>query len=128
LLDRKVILKYALVHVAELVIVVCALILARHFFGISTWLIVTILVLWILKDAALFPKVWRAYAVDDNRPTRKLLGLEATAVDDLDPVGYVRVVGELWKAEIRDPRHPARRGDRTRVVDIRGMTLTVERL
>jgi len=128
LLDRKVILKYALVHVAELVIVVCALILARHLFSLSTWLMVTILVLWIVKDAALFPKVWRSYAVDDNRPTSKLLGLEATVVDSLDPVGYVRVVGELWKAEVSDPDHPATRGDRTRVVDIRGMTLTVERL
>lgn len=125
--SSKVIVKYALIHVAELVAVVCALLLARHFLGIAMWLFATILALWILKDAVLFPRVWRAYAVHDNRPTSKLVGLEATVLRSLDPVGYVRVVGELWRAEIKDPSHPASRGDKTRVVDIRGMTLIVER-
>lgn len=126
--DSRVILKYALIHLAELVIVVCALILARRFFSISTWLMLTIVALWILKDVVLFFKVWRAYAFEDNRPTRKLVGLEATVIHSLDPLGYVRVGGELWKAEIRDHGHPARRGEKARVVDVRGMTLIVERL
>jgi len=125
--NSKAIIKYALIHVAELVAVVCALFLARHFLGIAMWLFVTILVLWILKDAVLFPRVWRAYAVYDNKPTSKLVDLEATVVDSLDPVGYVRVVGELWRAEIKDPSHPAARGEKTRVIGVRGMTLIVER-
>ena len=125
--DSKAILKYALIHLAELLLVLCALALARRFLGISTWLVITIIVLWILKDVALFPKVWKAYAVGDKRPTSRLIGLEATVIHNLDPVGYVRVRGELWRAESRDRTHPVKKGEKTRVVDIRGMTLVVER-
>ena len=116
-----------MLHLAELAIVVVALIVVGHFISIPTWLIITILTLWIGKDIALFPKVWRSYAFDDNSPMRKFIGLEATVMDSLNPAGYVRVRGELWKAEIRNPRYPAKRGDRTRVVDIKGMTLIVEK-
>ena len=127
MLNAKIILKYTMLHLAELAIVVVALIVVGHFISIPTWLIITILTLWIGKDIALFPKVWRSYAFDDNSPMRKFIGLEATVIDSLNPVGYVRARGELWKAEIRNPRYPAKRGDRTRVVDIKGMTLIVEK-
>jgi membrane protein implicated in regulation of membrane protease activity len=127
LLNLKVILKYTLLNLAELGLIVVALILVGHFIDIPTWLTITVLALWILKDVAIFPKVWMAYAFDEHRPMKQLIGLEATVMDSLNPVGYVKVNGELWKAEIRDPRHPARKGDRTRVVDIKGMILIVER-
>ena len=125
--DAKVIVKYTLLHLTELVVVILALVLARHYLGLSTWLAAAILAAWILKDIALFPKVWRAYAVQDNRPVKQLMGLEATVTADLDPVGYVRVRGELWRAGIRDPRHPAQKGEKVKVVDVKGMTLVVER-
>lgn len=127
MLNAKVILKYALLQSAQTAVLVGVLILVRHFLGIPVWLVIAILAVWILKDIALFPKVWRAYAFDDNRPIRKLVGLEATVVFTLDPVGYVRVQGELWKGEIRNAHHAAERGERTRVVDIRGTTLIVEK-
>ena len=125
--DAKAIIKYALLHVIELGAVVLALVLVRHYFALPSWLMATILVLWILKDIALFPKVRRAYAVDDNRPVKQLMGLEATVTTGLDPVGYVRVRGELWRAEISDPRFPAKKGEKTKVVDAKGITLVVER-
>jgi len=126
LLNSKVILKYTLVHLAELGLLVVALIAARQVIGISTWLVITILALWVIKDVVLFRKVWRAYAWADNAPMQKLIGMEATVLDGLDPVGYVRVRGELWKAEVIDPRYPAERGEKTRVVDVKGMLLIVE--
>jgi membrane protein implicated in regulation of membrane protease activity len=124
--NRKVILKYAAIQLAQLVVLVGVLMLIWYFTGVPTWILITVIALWILKDIALFPKVWKAYAVDDNSPTRQLIGLEATVIYGLDPVGFVRVQGELWKAELRNPRHPAKKGDRTRVVDVKGMTLIVE--
>ena len=126
MLRSKTIIKYAVLHLAELVLVLVGLIVVNYFISIPIWLLITIPVVWMLKDIFLFPKVWKAYAFEDNNPMRELIGLEATAMDDLDPNGYVRVRGELWKAEIRNPRCPGRRGDRTRVVDIKGMTLIVE--
>ena len=127
MLNVKVILKYASLHLAELALLSVALLVINDFINIPTWLTVTILALWILKDIVLFTKVWRAYAFDDNNPMMKLIGLEATVIFSLDPVGYVRARGELWKAEVRNPLYPAKKGDRTTVIDIKGMTLIVER-
>jgi len=127
LLNSKVLLKYAVLHLAELALLVGALIVVKRFIGIPTWLIITILALWIIKDMAMFTKVWRAYSFEDNDPMRQLIGLEATVMVSLNPIGYVRARGELWKAEVRNPLYPAKRGERTRVIDIKGMTLIVER-
>jgi membrane protein implicated in regulation of membrane protease activity len=101
--------------------------MVERFLGMATWLIITIIALWILKDIIMFTKVWRSYTLDDNDPMRQLIGLEATVMVSLNPVGYVRARGELWKAEVRNPRYPAEKGDRTRVIDIKGTTLIVER-
>lgn len=125
--NAKVILKYAVLQLAQIAVVVGVLILVRHFISFPAWIIITVLAVWILKDIALFPKVWRAYAFFDNSPIRGLVGLEATVVFRLNPVGYVRVQGELWKAELRNHSRVAERGDKTRVVDTRGTTLIVER-
>jgi membrane protein implicated in regulation of membrane protease activity len=125
--NSKTIIKYALIQLVGLVLLVAALIVLGRFIHIPTWVIITVLALWVVKDVVLFPKVWRAYASDDNSPVRELIGSEAIVTHSLDPVGYVKVKGELWKAEIKYPSHPALRGDTTRVVDVRGMTLIVER-
>ncbi len=127
MLGSRSILKYALIHLAELVLVIVVLIFARYFLGIPSWVVPTAVVLWVVKDVALFPRVRRAYEYGDNRPTKGLVGLEATVIDVLDPVGYVKVRGELWRAEIRDGRQPVAVGQKTTVVDIQGMTLIVER-
>jgi len=127
LLNSKVILKYALLHLAELALLIGALIVLESFLDIATWLIISIIVLWIAKDVIMFTKVWRSYAFPDNDPMRQLIGLEAIAIMSLNPVGYVRARGELWKAEVRNPLYPAEKGDRTRVIDVKGTTLIVER-
>lgn len=123
----KAIIKYTIIHMVELVIAVFAMIFLSNLIGVSNWPTIIVIALLITKDLVVFPKVWIAYDVDDSTPMSKLIGLEATVMDSLDPVGYVRVVGELWKAEIKDPRSPAKRGDRARVIDTKGMTLIVER-
>ncbi len=126
LLNSKIVIKYALIHMTELALIAVALFVLGDLVGLPVWLSVTVLVLLAIKDIALFPKVWRSYGFDDNSPLRALIGAEATLVQSLDPVGYVRVRGELWKAEFRGGGHSARRGDRARVVDVKGMTLVVE--
>lgn len=127
MLSAKVILKYAVLQLAQAAVVVGVLIVVRHFTSVPVWAIITILAVWVLKDIVFFPRVWRAYAFFDNSPAKSLVGLEATVVFALDPVGYVRVHGELWMAELNDPHACAEKGEKTRVVDIRGTTLLVER-
>lgn len=124
-MSKKVILKYVLIQLAELVLVVGVLVLLVHLVDMAVWLAVVVVALWLVKDVALFPKVWKAYAVDENSPLRSLLGSEAIVMYGLDPDGYVRVNGELWRAECTDKTRPAKGGDRVVVVEVRGMTLMV---
>ena len=83
--------------------VILLVIVTGHYVAVPGWLAFTIPAVWAAKDLALFPMVWRSYVSGDNDPVRQLIGLEAIVVDNLDPVGYVRVRGELWRAEVRSP-------------------------
>ncbi len=125
MLTKSVVVKYALIHLTELVLVAGALALLVYLVDLPVWSAVVIVLLWIVKDAILFPKVWKAYASDESDPLRGLIGSEATVMYGLDPDGYVRVNGELWKAESTHAGQAAKKGTRVRVVDVRGMTLIV---
>ena len=63
-----------------------------------------------VKDALLFPFVWRAYEPDDAA-TRGLVGQIAVSEETLDPGGWVRLGPELWRVELvrRRARRAARR-------------------
>ena len=54
---------------------------------------------WFVKDMALYPLVRFAYETDDTPPIARLIGRVGTAAQRLAPRGYVRVRGELWRAE-----------------------------
>ena len=53
-----------------------------------------------------------------------LVGMRATVVDDCDPAGRVRLLGEFWNARSREPI-PA--GETVRITRVEGLTLEVER-
>ena len=54
-----------------------------------------------------------------------IVGKEGVVEVDLNPEGYVRVEGELWKAAC--PGGDLRKGDRVVITCIKGLELTVER-
>ena len=54
-----------------------------------------------------------------------LLGQTGVAREPLSPEGQVLVQGELWRAVARGT--PVEQGARVRVVDVNGLTLTVEK-
>jgi membrane protein implicated in regulation of membrane protease activity len=84
----------------------------------------TIVVLWLAKDAILFPFVWRSY--DRSRPSvHSLVGTEGTVEERLAPAGYVRIRGELWQAERMGTDSPIEKGAIVRIEGIRGLTLLV---
>lgn len=56
----------------------------------------------------------------------ELVGAVGKVVEELDPEGVIKVRGELWKAVSRDGgRIPV--GERVKVVEVRGLTLIVEK-
>ncbi|MCY3842377.1 MAG: NfeD family protein [Acidobacteria bacterium] len=63
------------------------------------WVAVGLPAAWFVKDMALYPLVRTAYEIDDTPPIARLVGRVGTAAQRLAPRGYVRVRGELWRAE-----------------------------
>jgi membrane protein implicated in regulation of membrane protease activity len=56
--------------------------------------------LWVVKDAITYPFVYRSYeARAQQHAAADLVGERAVVVRALEPRGWVRVRGELWRAE-----------------------------
>ena len=91
------------------------------------WLAAGVPLAWAIKDYALYPMLRSAYEADYRQRIEHLIGAEGTAVEPLDPIGYVRVRGELWRATA--PTGPVPRGSTVEVVSAADrLTLAVERV
>jgi membrane protein implicated in regulation of membrane protease activity len=100
---------------------------AWHWLGAPGWMAWGVPLAWVLKDALMFPVVWRAYEPDDE--VRKgPIGEIAVAEEPLDPKGWARLGPGLWRAELAPGSAPAPRGARLRVVAVDGLVLRVEPL
>lgn len=83
--------------------------------------------LFVTKDLLMFPFVRRAYEPSSGSASDALRGRIAVARDALAPAGYVRIGSELWAAELRDGGEVLP-GAELRVVEVRGLTLIVDRV
>lgn len=122
----RLILRYTLFQLPELLVLILVIFLIRHWVEFPLWAVWAVVLLWIIKDAALYPFVWRAY---DRRGSDKLLsmvGQQGIATQRLDPDGYVRVRGELWLAEVIGQDYPAEKNQRVVVQAVSGLKLFVK--
>jgi membrane protein implicated in regulation of membrane protease activity len=121
----SVYLRYILLNLPGLAGFILVLILIRHWLGYSEWLFWVFIAGWILKDAVLFPAVWRAY--DRRRPgdIDSLVGMCGITKKRLDPSGYIQVRGELWKAERAGAGPPIEAGLQVRICKMKGLTVYV---
>ena len=94
---------------------------------VPVWVASGVLVVWVIKDYALYPLLRRAYELDERRPIERLIGEQGTASDELAPTGYIRVRGELWRARFTDDRQRLEAGSLVEVIAIEGTTLVVTR-
>ena len=119
--------KYALLQVPGIVMVVAAVILARHWLDLPAWIGAVAISAWVVKDIVMFSFVWRAY--DKTRPGDpfSLIGARGIAQERLAPSGYALVGRELWWVEVMAPDSPIEKGEAVRVREIKGLTLLVER-
>jgi membrane protein implicated in regulation of membrane protease activity len=108
--------------------VIAALVLAwvTDFFGLSAWMAAGLFALFIVKDLLLFPVMRGVFRPSPHRP--QPIGACGETVETLKPSGYVRVNGELWKAESTKRGMVIRAGAEVIVRDARGLTLMVEEL
>jgi membrane-bound ClpP family serine protease len=118
-------LRYWLFQLPGALAVTGLLVALVHWWDLSPRLAAGFVVLWVLKDLALYPFVRKAYETRSGGGADALVGAVATARDRLDPEGYVRIGHELWRARVRGGA--VEKGGAVRVLEVRGLTLVVER-
>ena len=122
--------KYLLLQVPGWVLWGLILVGADAWLALPRWAGLLLLSLAIGKDFALYPYVRSAYESEVKTGAARLLGARARVCQVLNPQGYVRVNGELWRAELEHAkeRRPALFlpvGRRVVVQGFRGLTLVV---
>jgi len=111
--SSRVLIRYWLLQLPALALLVLILIFAQRWVDLPAWIFWGALVIWVVKDAVLYPFVWRAYDWDRSEGSNSMVGAKGIAKEPLAPSGYVRARGELWKAELaqRRKRHDRHPGD-----------------
>ncbi len=85
-----------------------------------------VLCLWLIKEIVMFPFLWRSYDTASQNVLESMIGKYGTAVDDINPCGYVRIGGEMWRGELLPGKAPVKKGDRVIVTGVDGLMITVE--
>ena len=121
----RVYIRYGLLTIPETIVLILVLMVVRNWVPIPFWLGITLMLLWVVKEIILFPFVWRAY--DHTRPEvpRSMIGQRGLTRERLAPAGYIRVQGELWKAENMLGQPPIEKSKWVRVKKIEGLKLFV---
>ena len=122
----QVVMRYALFQIPALVLLILILILVRRWVDFPLWFFWGSVFIWIVKDAVLFPFVWRAYDWSRSKDVHLLVGTEGIVEERLAPSGYIRVHGELWQAEMIREGPPIEKGKGVRIQGIRGFVLLVQ--
>lgn len=125
--SARILLRYTLFQIPSLVLLAIILWAVRPLVELSEGCFWGVLVLWVAKDALLFPFVWRAYDRSQERSSQKMIGQKGVAKERLDPSGYIFIRGELWKAEVIEGSPPVEEGETVRVEGTRGRILLVRR-
>jgi len=125
-IPRPIYLRYILLNIPGLAAVILILIIIQSWVVLPGWLFWSVIVFWIVKDALLFPFVWRAYDWERPGRSRAMIGERGIAKERLAPKGYVQVHGELWRAVKTDNGPPIEIGQSVKIVKMDGLTLFVE--
>ncbi len=115
--------RYWLYQLPGIVVVAALAAVAAQWLSLPPWTCVVATLLWVAKDAALYPVVKASYQAGGPTGPASLIGSLGTVRDALDPIGMIKIGPELWKAK---SSAPAAAGDVVRVVGCSGMTLLVE--
>ena len=125
-IPKPIYLRYILLNIPGLAAVILILIIIQHWVVLPGWLFWSIIVFWVVKDALLFPFVWRAYDWERPGRSRSMIGERGIAKERLAPAGYVQVHGELWRAVKINDGPPIEMGQSVKIVKMDGLTLFVE--
>ncbi len=121
----NIIIRYALFQIPGLLVLTLTMFIIMQWLNIPRWFFWVITLLWIIKDAAMYPFVWRAYDTSIPGGAESMTGMQGTARERMDPSGYILVGGELWHAELPEGSPPVEKGEKVQIQGHRGHTLLV---
>lgn len=122
----KTFAKYLLFEIPQWFLLAFILWILVETVDIPVWAVQGFFVVWVFKDIALFPRVRNAYENDAKTGTEELIGVKATTQERLDPEGFVRIQGVLWKARAEPADQPINRDSVVTVCAARGLILIVQ--
>jgi membrane protein implicated in regulation of membrane protease activity len=96
-----------------------------NWFGLAGWIAIAFFAAFVAKDFILYRFVRHAYEARWNPGPVELIGQRGISLEEVAPSGYVRVRGELWKAEVARGAGPVPADAPIRVQAVRGDTLLV---
>lgn len=120
----KTAIRYLLLQLPGWCVVAAVLVALCHWMELPIAVATALFLLWVVKDALMFPVVRKSYEAGTS-PADHLIGARGIASQRLDPRGYVRVRGELWRAELVPGADPVPEGAEVVVRTVRGFTLIV---
>ena len=125
---RRIVLRYARYQIPDVAIFVLILFVLHQWVGLTLWLFIGVAGFWMLKYVFVFSFVWRAYDKPSPGDVTSLIGTQGIAEERLDPSGYIRVHGELWRAEVIRKTVTIEKGQTVLIERADGLTLRVKPL
>ena len=116
---------YLLLQFPDIILAGVILFVLHRWAGLPYGWAVGAFVVWIVKDIAMYPLVRSAFA-PARTGAEAFIGARAVVTDALAPLGYVRLDGELWRAESLPPRQAIPAGAPVAVRAVHGLTFLVE--
>jgi membrane-bound ClpP family serine protease len=117
---------YVLASVPEWILLGFLARAATRSFEWPSWVAALIVTAWIAKDLLMYPWMRRYYVSEPVNA--RMVGEEGVALCTLDPVGFVRVHGEIWQADVPAEDAPIEAGARVTVQQVNGLRLVVHPL
>ena len=118
--------RYILFQLPEWLLLALFLLFLVDRTAVPVWATIGFFLVWVAKDFALYPIVRPAYERDHKSGAERLIGSKGVAHETLDPEGYIRIQGELWKARVKRTDQPVPKDSTVKVTAARGLTLVVE--
>lgn len=119
--------RYWLLQIPGWVVLAGLLVAAHYVMGLSFAAAAVVMLLWFVKDAALYPILKPHYVFKERDAHRALVGERAVAQEAISSRGYVKLRGELWMAELGGDEAPVSVGESVLVTSVEGLTLKVKR-
>lgn len=118
-------MRYLLLQLPGWLLLAILFVALHRWLAVPLWIGAAALIVWLVKDLALYPLVREAYRPNHEAASRRMVGARGVATERIDPVGYARVGAELWRARAEAGRGPVEAGEEIEVRDVEGLTLIV---